>query len=134
MIDLSPEVIVVAVAILIFYLRIALLRGKKKRLERELALKRRNVKGRSKGAPLLQKEKGAPPYAVTSWLLVVLAVLLMLGGVVAKNRFSILGWNIIGDPEVVATYSMYWHWVLSAGVILFALCFKVDVPKLETSD
>ena len=45
----TTELIIVAVAIFLFYLRIAMLRGKKKRLEREYALKRRKVKGRSKG-------------------------------------------------------------------------------------
>jgi hypothetical protein len=61
MIDLSsPGMIVVIVAIVLFYLRIAMLRGKKKRLEREYALKRRKSGGRSKGAALPQQAPGSP--------------------------------------------------------------------------
>ena len=43
---ISTELIVVIAAIAVFYLRIAMLRGQKKRYERELALKRRKVKDR----------------------------------------------------------------------------------------
>jgi cell division protein FtsW (lipid II flippase) len=128
---ISTELIIVIVAIVLFYLRIAWLRGKKKRLEREFALKRRKVKGRSKGAMLPQKAPGSPPYGITSWFLVALAVLLMLVGMLAYNKFTILSWEIIKDPSMVETYAKYWHWAVAAGVLVFAFCFKIDLPRLE---
>ncbi len=125
----TTELIIVAVAILVFYLRIAMLRGKKKRLEREYALKRRKVKGRSKGVMLPHQSPNSPPYGITSWFLVALAVILMLVGVVAYNKFTILSWEIIKDPTLVETYTKYWHWAVAAGVLVFAFCFKIDLPK-----
>lgn len=124
----SPELIIVIVAMVFFYLRIAWLRGKKKRLERDFALKRRKVKGRSKGAMLPQKTPGAPPYSINSWFLVAVAVVLMLVGLLAYSKFTILNWQIIKDAAWVDTYSKFWHWAVAAGVIVFAFCFKIDMP------
>jgi hypothetical protein len=131
---ISTELIIVIVAIALFYLRIAWLRGKKKRLEREFALKRRKVKGRSKGAMLPQKAPGSPPYGINSWFLVALAVLLMLVGVLAYNKFTILSWEIVKDPTWVETYAKYWHWAVAAGVLVFAFCFKIDLPREEKEE
>jgi hypothetical protein len=127
----STELIVVAVAILIFYFRIAMLRGQKKRFEREYALKRRKVGGRSKGSALPQNPPGSPPYKVSSWFLVGVGVILMLVGLLAFNKFSILGWDVIKDQSFVDTYSQYWHWAVAAGVLVFAFCFKIDKPILD---
>lgn len=126
---ITPELIIVVVAIFLFYLRIALLRGKKKRLEREFALKRRKVKGRSKGAALPKKAPGTPPFGVTSWVLVVASIVLILVGVVAYSKFSVLGWNIVNDSTWVETYSKYWHWPVVAGIIGLAFSFKIDAPQ-----
>lgn len=128
---ISTELIVVVVAIIIFYVRIAMLRGKKKRMERELALTRRKVKGRSKGSPLPQKPKGTPPFGVNSWFLVALSVLIMLVGVVAFNRFTILGVELIKDAAFIDTYAKYWYLAVSAGVILLAFCITIDKPRLD---
>ncbi len=115
----SPGLIAVAVSILIFYARIAMLRGKKKRLERQLALKRRRVKGRSKGAALPEKDKSRPPYGVSSWWLVGLAIVFMLFGMTLYNQNWLL------------EYQDYWWLPICLGVITFAFCFKVEVPGLE---
>ena len=122
---ISPELIVVIVVIAIFYLRIAMLRGQKKRFEQELALKRRKVKGRSKGSPLPQQPKGTPPYIVRSWVLVVLAIILMLAGVIAYNKFYILEWQIVKDAEA---FVPYWYIPLSVGILVLAFSIGIRKP------
>lgn len=128
---ISTELIVVVAAIGIFYLRIAMLRGKKKRYERELALKRRKVKGRSKGSPLPQQPKGTPPYIVRSWVLVVISILLMLGGMLAYNEFYFLKWQIIQNAEA---YIPYWYIPISAGVILLAVAIDIRKPITDMEE
>jgi len=131
---ISTELIVVIVAIVIFYLRIAMLRGQKKRFERELALKRRKVKGRSKGSPLPQQPKGTPPYTVRSWFLVVISVLLMLAGILAYNEFYIITWQIVQDAAFVETYSALWYIPVSLGVILLAFTITIRKPIDDSTE
>ena len=125
---ISTELIVVIVAIAVFYLRIAMLRGQKKRYERDLALKRRKVKGRSKGSPLPQQPKGTPPYTVRSWLLVAISVLLMLAGLLAYNKFYIITWQIVQDAAFVETYAPFWYIPVALGVILLAFTITIRKP------
>jgi len=122
---ISTELIVVIAAIAVFYLRIAMLRGQKKRYERELALKRRKVKGRSKGSPLPQQPKGTPPYTVRSWVLVVISILLMLAGIIAYNEFYIVNWKIIENADALTSY---WYIPISIGVILLAFAIGIRKP------
>jgi len=122
---ISTELIVVIAAIAVFYLRIAMLRGQKKRYERELALKRRKVKGRSKGSPLPQQPKGTPPYTVRSWVLVVISILLMLAGIIAYNEFYIVNWKIIENADALTPY---WYIPISIGVILLAFAIGIRKP------
>ena len=122
---ISTELIVVIAAIAVFYLRIAMLRGQKKRYERELALKRRKVKGRSKGSPLPQQPKGTPPYTVRSWLLAVISIILMLAGIIAYNEFYIVNWKIIQSADA---FIPYWYIPVSVGVILLALAIGIRKP------
>jgi len=131
---ISTELIVVIVAMVIFYLRIAMLRGKKKRWERELALKRRKVKGRSKGSPLPQQPKGTPPYIVRSWVLVVISILLMLLGVIAYNNFYVFGNEIIKDPTFVDSYAKFWYLAVSVGVLLLALGIDIRKPVEDVDE
>jgi len=126
---ISTELIVVIAAIAVFYLRIAMLRGQKKRYERELALKRRKVKGRSKGSPLPQQPKGTPPYTVRSWVLVVISILLMLAGVIAYNEFYVINWKIIQNADA---FIPYWYIPISAGVILLAFAIGIRKPIDDT--
>lgn len=130
----STELIVVILAIVIFYFRIAMLRGQKKRYERELALKRRKVKGRSKGSPLPQQPKGTPPYMVRSWIMVIVSVLLMLVGVVAYNEFYILSWQILKDPAFVDAYTQYWYLMVAVGVILLAFSITIQKPVDDSQE
>lgn len=129
---ISTELIVVIVAIAVFYLRIAMLRGQKKRYERELALKRRKVKGRSKGSPLPQQPKGTPPYTVRNWVLVAISILLMLAGVIAYNNFYFLGWQIVRDAAFVDSYAKFWYLLVSGGVILLAFTVTIRKPIDDT--
>lgn len=128
---ISTELIVVIAAIAVFYLRIAMLRGQKKRFERELALKRRKVKGRSKGSPLPQQPKGTPPYTVRSWFLVVVSIILMLAGVVVYNEFYILKWQILQNT---GAYTPYWYIPISVGVILLAFAIGIRKPVMEVDE
>ena len=131
---ISTELIVVIVAIAVFYLRIAMLRGQKKRYERDLALKRRKVKGRSKGSPLPQQPKGTPPYTVRSWLLVVISILLMLAGLMAYNNFNLLKWQMIRDTAFVETYAPFWYIPVALGVILLAFTITIRKPIDDTGE
>lgn len=131
---ISTELIVVIVAIVIFYLRVAMLRGQKKRYERDLALKRRKVKGRSKGSPLPQQPKGTPPFTVRSWVLVVISMLLMLAGVIAYNKFYFLGTQLVPDPAFVEAYAKYWYILVSAGVILLAFTVTIRKPIEDATE
>ena len=131
---ISTELIVVIVAIAVFYLRIAMLRGQKKRLERDLALKRRKVKGRSKGSPLPQQPKGTPPYTVRSWVLVAISVLLMLAGLLAYNKFYVINWQIVKDAIFVETYAPYWYIPVALGVILLAFAITIRKPLADEED
>ncbi|NPV56449.1 MAG: hypothetical protein HPY76_07250 [Anaerolineae bacterium] len=111
--NFTPGTIVVAVAMAVFYLRLAQLRGKKKREIRKAELARIR-KPRKKGQP-------APPpnpnprvtYQITSWWLIGLGAALMLFGlaILTSNWFP-------------AEWREYWWTVTTAGVIVFLFCFK----------
>jgi hypothetical protein len=116
--NLSPPIIAVGIAILFFYIRMAQLRGQNKRIKNEYALKRRKVGGRSKGAALPTDSPGTPPYAITSWWLVALSMLLMLFGLAMYNLLF---------PQL-EQYSQYWYIPVCLGTIIFAFCFKVKKP------
>ena len=126
--DFSTGMIVVIVAMVLFYFRIAMLRGQKKRYEREYALKRRKVSGRSKGAALPTPERGSPPYGVTSWFLVTFAIILMIIGLIMYNNMSIVGIDLIKDTAFVDQYTQFWYIPVALGVIVLAFCFKVQKP------
>lgn len=123
--------IVVIAAMAFFYLRIAILRGQKKRYMREYALKRRKVNGRSKGAALPTPQAGTPPYGVKNWFLVVICVLLILAGMIMYNNMVIFGIHIFADQALVDQYSELWYVPVAAGVVLLAFCIKIDKPRLD---
>lgn len=111
----SPGLIVVALTMLIFYLRIVMLRGRKKRLEKQAILERRKLSKKGvKLPPLPDKNPYQPPFQVTSWLLVVLAMLLMLFGLAVYNM------------AFLTAYKDYWWIPVSLGVLVFTFCFKVE--------
>lgn len=127
---ISTGLIVVIVAMAFFYLRIAILRGQKKRYIREYALKRRKVNGRSKGAALPSPQVGTPPFGVNSWVLVVIGILIVIAGVIMYNNMTMFGIEIIKDPELVK-YAEYWYLPVSLGIVILAFCMKIEKPRLD---
>jgi len=103
-------------AMVIFYLRLMQLRGRRRRLEREASVARMSQKNKvRKNAPALEiRDKNAPPYKVTSWILVVIAAVLMLLGLAARAA--------TGFPPIMEEY---WWVLTSAGTLLFVFCFTV---------
>lgn len=126
----SPGLIVVIVAMALFYLRMAMLRGRKKRYEREFAVKRRRVNGRIKGSALPQQAK-TPTYSITSWYLVAIAFILIIFGLLMYNQMTILGYDLIRNKELIDKYAQYWYIVVSLGLILFAFCFAIERPYID---
>lgn len=127
----STGLIVVIVTMAFFYLRIAFLRGRKRRYESELATKRRRVNGRSKGAVLPQNVKGSPTYGIVSWYLVGFAFVLTILGLLMFNQMTILGYDLVKNPDFVNKYSQYWYVLVALGVLVFAFCFKIDKPYID---
>ncbi|MHB0989311.1 MAG: hypothetical protein ACYC3P_11710 [Bellilinea sp.] len=101
---------VTIVAFGLFYVRLALLRGKKRRAVREQALA---VKRQGKGAKMTVDEEHLPGYKITSWVLVAFAAVLMLTGMMARYNTGFPVW-----------VQEYWWVGASLGAILFAFCFK----------
>lgn len=129
--EISTGLIVVAVAMLLFYVRIAILRGRKKRYEREYALKRRKVSGRSKGAVLPTPEPGSPPFGVTSWVLVVVSMIVILAGVVMYNDMTMFGITLFEGSAWAAKIVEFWYIPVSVGVLALSFCFKIDKPRMD---
>ena len=128
--NISTGLIIVIAAMAFFYLRIAILRGQKKRYIREYALKRRKVNGRSKGSALPAPQAGTPPFGVNSWFLVVIGLLIVIAGVIMYNNMIVFGIKIISDPELLK-YAEYWYIPVSLGIVLLAFCMKIDKPRLD---
>ncbi|MFN7035121.1 MAG: hypothetical protein ACK4SN_02040 [Bellilinea sp.] len=101
---------ITAVAMLFFYLRLAMLRGRKRRMEREQALK---AKKTGKGAKISLPDPNKPRYEIRSWVLVGVAVGLMLVGLAARQTTSF--------PQLLQDY---WWVGTSLGAVLFSFCFK----------
>jgi hypothetical protein len=101
---------VTAVSMLFFYFRLAMLRGKKRRLAREEALK---VKSAGKGAKAKPLQPNRPSYEIVSWWLVAAAAILMLVGLAARQSDFF--------PQIVRDY---WWVGTAGGTLLFAFCFK----------
>jgi len=113
--NIEPGLVVVIVCMAVFYVRVLLLRNEKKRKERE-AMQAVMRKGKAKGrqAMLPPKDPNAPPFAITSWPLVVVGILLMLAGIIARDSQTF--------PELVV---QYWWVLTSLGVLAFTFCFKL---------
>ncbi len=126
---ISLGLIIVLASMVFFYLRMGFLRGRKKRYDREFALKRRRVNGRSKGA-VLPQTKGAPPFSVRSWILVAISIIMVLLGILMYNKMSILGLDLITNEAILNTYTPFWYIPLAAGVVILSFSITVDRPDL----
>ncbi|PKO09106.1 MAG: hypothetical protein CVU40_11635 [Chloroflexi bacterium HGW-Chloroflexi-2] len=109
---------ITAFTALLFYLRIAMLRGKKRRLARtEMAEVMQMAKGKRQKDRMaaIEAKKGRPAVEVKSWFLVIIAIVLMLVGIVAKNY---------PDLNLPQALSDYWWAGPSIGFIIFIFAFK----------
>lgn len=129
--NFSTGMIVVIVAMVLFYLRIAMLRGQKKRYEREYALKRRKINGRSKGAALPSTSAVTPPYGIKSWLFVGISILLIILGMLFYNDMTLVGIELLKDTALVSQLSALWYIPVAVGVLLLAFSIKIDKPRLD---
>lgn len=108
--EIDTGIVVVAAVMVLFYLRLAMLRGRKRRLKREEQLAA--MKG-GKKVKIQPVDPNMPPFQVVSWWLVGLAVILILGGMISRSATSF--------PELL---QQYWWVVTSIGVLVFAFSFK----------
>jgi hypothetical protein len=113
----EPGFIAIIVAIVIFYLRIIQLRGRKKKLEREKILTHMRDANKKKGkvAPLPPKDPSAPPFSIISWPLAIVSLVLMLAGVAARSS--------IAFPQLMQDF---WWAPTTLGILIFTFCFKVE--------
>lgn len=116
--NLEPGMIVVAVAMLFFYLRLVQLRGRRKREAREadLALMRKKGKGNKQGTDLVTPQQ-KPLYIIRSWFMVAGGALLMLAGLALRQSLSWL-------PASLLPFQQFWWAVATLGVIVFIFSFK----------
>ena len=109
---------ITAFTAILFYFRIAMLRGRKRRLTKQEMteiMKMPKSKKRTERMAAMENNKNKPSIEVISWLLVAVGIVLMLAGVIIKNS---TGLNI---PAVV---SEYWWVGPSLGFIVFIFSFK----------
>jgi hypothetical protein len=118
---LDTGMIVIIVVVALFYVRILMLRGQHRTAERKAVLEQIKAVEAQKGKSQRNqppKKKSAPPmdepmFHVTSWWVIVPAVVLML--------FGLAMWTTTWFPTNIQTY--YWAPV-AAGGILFIFGMK----------
>lgn len=108
--ELEFGIIVTIIAFALFYIRLAILRKKKRAELRELALQ---VKRAGKGAKMPVSEEHRPGYEIRYWPLVVLSGALIILGMAARQYTSFPVWA-----------QEYWWIGTSFGALLLAFCFK----------
>jgi hypothetical protein len=106
----EPGVIVVAVAMLLFYLRLAQIRGYKRRQQRAEAVAR--ARSRRKGRPAEPASPLPITYEVSNYFLLALGIVLMLGGILLRTT------------AVYPAFQPYWWLFVTAGVLVFIFQVK----------
>ncbi len=114
---------ITALTALLFYFRLAMLRGKKRRLAKEAALEQmRKAQNKKKKVKIQEPQTNKPSIEVSSWPVVVVAIVFMLVGVIARTP------NGITPPESFqatwAVIQQFWWVGPSLGFILFMFGFK----------
>jgi hypothetical protein len=111
--NFDDGILYTGLALVFFYLYLAWLRGRKRRLARENALamsKAHGTKKRELAAKL--PDQNEPRYGVRSWPVLVVMMALLLLAILVRNG------------TLLAEYKDYW-WVASVlGVIGFTFCLK----------
>jgi hypothetical protein len=110
---LENGILYTGIALIFFYLYLAWLRGRKRRLAHEAAVKMSKAHGNKKRELAAQlPDPNAPRYEVRSWPVLVVMMALLLLAILVRNG------------NLLVEYKDYW-WVASVlGVIGFAFCLK----------
>ncbi len=106
----EPGVIVIGVAMLLFYLRLAQIRGHKRKELRQEQIAAMRSRRKSKG---LNAGANRPNYEVGSYYLLALGAVLMLVGLVLRT-----------SDILPALYKPYWWEITTAGVVAFIFSVK----------
>jgi hypothetical protein len=107
-----------ALTVLLFYFRIAQLRGKKRRVAREeMAEVMKMPKGKRQKDRMAQIEakRGRPNIEIRSWVLIIIGIIAMMAGVVFKN------YPDLNLPQILVDY---WYVGPSFGFLLFIVAVK----------
>jgi len=107
----EPGVIAIAIAILLFYARLAQIRGRKRKETRQDQISR--LRSRRKGRINPPDGYYMINYQVGNYFLLALGVVLMLAGIVLKT-----------SDLLPVTFKPYWWEIVVAGVIAFIFCVK----------
>ncbi|MGA9398776.1 MAG: hypothetical protein WBV22_11015 [Anaerolineaceae bacterium] len=113
MFNIDNGILYTGLALIFFYLYLAWLRGRKRRLARETAMAISRAHG-AKKKELAAKlpDSNQPSYQIRSWVLVVITMALMLLSLLVRNG------------TLLSEFKDYW-WIASVvGVIGFTFCFK----------
>ncbi len=116
--EFNIGIAVTAFTALLFYFRIAMLRGKKRRLAKEEMIEIMKMpKGKKQKERLAAQERkrNIPSFEVSSWVVIGIAIVLMLAGIVIRNTAGL---------EVPQILKDYWWVGPSAGFVLFMFGFK----------
>jgi hypothetical protein len=110
---LEKGIIYTVIAIVFFYLYMAWLRGRKRRLARETAVKMSKVHGAKKRELAAQlPDPNEPRVQVRSWILLGIMMAILCLAILVRNG------------SLLTEYKDYW-WVASVvGIVGFALCLK----------
>jgi hypothetical protein len=111
--NLDNGILYTGIALVFFYLNLAWLRGRKRRLARETAIAMSKAHGSKKRELAAQlPDPNAPRYQVRSWIMVGIMMALLLLSILVRNG------------SLLTQYRDYW-WVASVvGVVGFAFCLK----------
>jgi hypothetical protein len=107
----DPGIIAIAIAMLLFYARLAQIRGHKRKEQRQeqLAHMRSKRKGRVSDSPATIGLN----YEVGNYYLLALGAVLMLMGMMLRT-----------SDILPAMYKPYWWEIVTAGVVAFIFCVK----------
>jgi hypothetical protein len=106
----EPGVIVVAVAVLLFYFRLAMIRGKKRKAQRAEELAR--LRSKRNAPPRDPKAEIGLTYEVANYYLLALGVVLMLAGILLKTT------------SIFPMYQPYWWVFVTVGMVAFIFTVK----------
>ncbi len=107
----EPGILAIAIAMFLFYLRLAQIRGHKRKERRQEQIAR--LHSRRKGRINDPQGYYRPNYEVGNYYLLALGALLMLMGLALRTT-----------DFLPAFYKPYWWEIVTAGVVAFIFCVK----------